>query len=160
MTMQMPDISDFFAALDKTETSPEGRRLLERLGVSAKALEPDPLDKLGRRLYEDLNTGFHLGYADEGKLRNIPYHDVGEGPWVLIHYFFMSGIADNGRYPGPLPYGVTFDMSRADLAKLLGPPATSNAMVEAWPKDGQRLAVNFDPKSGAIKTVGIRVPAK
>lgn len=148
----------FFASLDKAHTSPEGVRLLTQLGISEADFEENPMETLGHRLYEDEAKGLHLDFIDEGKHRNTPMHDVGEGPWVLFQYFFMSGIAGTGRYAGRLPYDIAFDMTRADLAKLLGAPTTSNPMVETWQRDGHRIGVNFDRKSGAIKTVSIQGP--
>lgn len=85
-------------------------------------------------------------------------HDIGEGPWVLFQFFFMSGTSGAGRYAGPLPYAITFDMTRADLAKLFGAPTSSNPVVELWQKGGHRVSVNFDRKSGAIKAVGLQGP--
>lgn len=150
----------FFEALNKPHSSAEGLRLFQELGIAESDLEPNPLDNEGRRLYEDLSRGMHLDYKDEGRLREIPYHDIGEGPWILVHYFFQSGVADTVRYSGALPYGISFDMSRADLTKLLGSPDSSNPMVELWERSDHRIAVSFERKTSAIKTVGIQAPVK
>ncbi len=148
----------FIAALDKAHTSSEGGRLLTAIGISEADLQENPMETVGHRMYEDEARGIQLDFVDEGKRRNTPIHDIGEGPWVLFQFYFMSGAAGGGRYAGALPYGITFDMTRADLAKLLGAPTSSNPMVELWQKEDHRVSVNFDRKSGAIKAVGVQAP--
>jgi hypothetical protein len=149
---------DLIAALDKNHTSPELVRVLKVLGIAEADLEPHPWDKLGGRLVESKERGFQLEFTDEGKHRKLSYHDVGEGPWVLVQVFLRSGVDGGRRYSGQLPYGITFDMTREALAKTLGAPATSKPIVETWQKDGHRVLVNFDRASGSIKSVGLQVP--
>lgn len=150
---------DLTAALDKNHTSPELGRVLHALGIAEADLEPHPWDNLGSRLVESQERGFQLEFTDEGKHRKLPYHDVGEGPWVLVQVFLRSGVDGGGRYPGQLPYGITFDMTREMLAKALGAPTTSKPIVETWQKGGHSVLVNFDRASGSIKSVGLQVPA-
>lgn len=156
--MATPDPTEFLAALDQPHTSAEGARLLEAFGLSVADLQPDPLDTTGGRVYEDKSRGLQLEYQDEGKRREIAYHDIGEGPWVLVQVFLRSAVAGGEAYPGALPYDLRFDMNKQELAQLLGTPTTSNPRVDAWQKDGHRVLVNYDPKSGAIKSVGLQAP--
>lgn len=148
----------FLAALDKAHTSTEGGRLLTALGISEANLQKNPMETVGHRMYEDEARGVLLDFVDEGKRCKTPIHDIGKGPWVLFQFYFMSGAAGGGRYTGALPYGITFDMTRAELAERLGPPTSSNPMVELWQQEGHRVSVNFDRKSGAIKAVGVQAP--
>ena len=156
--MEDIDPALFIAALDKAHTSTEGGRLLRALGISEADFRKNPMEKVFHRMYEDEARGVQLDFVDEGRRRRTPIHDVGKGPWVLFQFYFMAGAAGSARYTGALPYGITFDMTRADLAKLLGAPTSSNPMVELWQKEGHRVSVNFDRKSGAIKAVGAQVP--
>ncbi|KRB03394.1 hypothetical protein [Lysobacter sp. Root690] len=156
--MATPAPTEFIAALDKPHTSAEGARLLETLGLAEADLQPDPLDEVGGRVYEDKSRALQLEYQDEGRRREIAYHDIGEGPWVLVQVFLRSAVAGAEAYPGPLPYGLHFDMSKQQLAQLLGAPDSSDPYVETWQKDGHRVLVNYEPKSGAIKSVGLQAP--
>lgn len=101
MTDLAPDY--LIAALDKAHTSPELRRAVDALGLVGTDLEPHPWHKLGGRLVESRECGFHLEVADAGKHRKLSGRYVSEGPWVLVQVFLRSGVEGGGRYPGQLP---------------------------------------------------------
>lgn len=149
------DPAVFVQAINTSHTSSKGARLFEHLGISERDLKPHPMDEEGGRLLAD-KRGFQLEFDDVGRHRDLPHHDIGEGPWVLVQFFFRSAIDGGTRYEGELPFGVKFDMDRKALAALFGSPTSSDAVVEYWAKQGYDIVVNFDKKSGAIKSVGLQ----
>ncbi|EJN01623.1 hypothetical protein [Phyllobacterium sp. YR531] len=155
--MNYPDPQFIIDALDETHISSRGAHLFEVFNLKEKDLRPDPMSQQGRRIYEDKTRGFQLEYEDEGRRKKIVDHEIGKGPWVLDQFFLRSGISGGNPYPGVLPYGIKFEMNRTELGALLGPPVSSNQRVEIWSRAPIRLLLNYEPKSGAIKSVGMQL---
>ncbi|QDI02512.1 hypothetical protein E4A48_01280 [Xanthomonas cerealis pv. cerealis] len=156
--MNYPDPQTIIDALGKIHDSEQGARLFEALNLKEKDLRPDPLNEQGRRIYEDKTRGLQLEFEDEGQRREIPYHDIGEGPWVLDQVFLRSEKGGGNAYPGVLPYGIRFDMSKNELSDLLGPPTKSSPRVDVWKKEQHKVFINYDMKSGAVKSLGMQPP--
>ena len=81
---------------------------------------------------------------------------------TMIIYNNVKGDENNSwtRYPGELPGGITFDMKREDIEKLIGKPNNSGISKTVGYTDKNMILTynNEDPKKG--KLVNISFPPK
>lgn len=163
-------MEELCAAIGKDTTSPELQQLFLVIGIGVKNLGHYPLRLPDRRLWADDAVGLQLEFKHVGALRDIPYHDIGEGPWVLTDIIFWGRQkpskrkqAPNGIYAGPLPCGLSFDMERDAVRKQVpdGPPQVAglSGEVDVWPlPGGAELLVSYSGEADGIRCVSIGIP--
>lgn len=169
--MMYPDLDDYIAALGKEHVHKMVRGLLDLLGVKEEGLINPFGTETGHRNVVRKDLGVQLDFEDIGLSVDIPYHDIGDGPWLLKQVVFWSGKRNEWHpYSGGLPYGVRFDMTREDLLSLLSLPQSGHQIngvrvSDRWSFEhavwGQiELLANYDLKTGAILGFALRTPIK
>jgi len=158
--MNYPSIKQVMDALGKHTENPEVMSLFDTLGISEANLK-SVADLNNRKSWADTDFEIRLNFEDIGSLIDIPYHDIGEGPWVLTDVFFWSDVIKETKqsYGGPLPYGINFSMNKNEVQKLFSEPRIiDNERVDAWMKGEHRLVVNYDIKSKKIRSISLGLP--
>lgn len=159
-----PEIPEIYAAIGKDSESPELKLIFSKIGIEVKNLDDYQLGIKGQRLWSDDSAGLQLEFKDVGVLRNIPYHDIDEGPWVLTDVIFWGWQKEtNSSYEGPLPYGLNFSMNREAVRKTvsrdLGQPQVFgfSENVDMWMLGAVEMTVDFDGERG-IRCISLDMP--
>lgn len=147
---------DLILVLGKTHDSAEGQAILSALGLEKSPLNNPYGTEIGCRTITSLDSGVNIGLEDIGVIEDIPYHDVGEGPWVITEIWLRSGITHGGAYQGSLPHSISFEMRQDDVRELLGAPDISG-VADVWKMGLYRLAVNYNPATRKITSVGLQM---
>lgn len=133
--MKSLNIDDIFTAIGQDSDSPELQRIFSSLCIDEKDLEKYPMSLEGRRLWSNQNAGLQLEFKDIGLIRDIPYHDIDEGPWVLTKFIFWGRRKKGNPYDGPLPYNLDFSMSRQDVREKMDNYGLGKATVLGFSED-------------------------
>ena len=158
--MNYPSIDQVIAAIGKHTENPEVISLLDTLGISESDFEPIA-GLNSHKLWIDGNHEIQLQFKDIGSLTDIPYHDIGEGPWVLTDVIFWSDVVKETKqsYGGPLPYGANFSLNKKEVQALFSEPRVNdNDRVDSWNLGDHRLVINYEPKIQKIRSISLKTP--
>lgn len=155
--MKHPSVENFLAAIGKTHDTAEVQNIFSHLDITEKDLGEYLKSLPERRLWVNMDDGMQLDFEDIGVRRGIPYHDIGEGPWVLTGVIMWAAPESRKPYGGPMPLGIQFSMSREEVGlKVPSEKLMSSARVDAWVMEGYELVVNYHEESQSIRCVSIR----
>jgi len=82
-------------------------------------------------IWESYEKGLQLNFEDEGELVEKPYHDPGDGPFILTCLTFWGGDEDFTSYSGPLPKGIKMTDDQKTILNNAGNPDEKNEF-NAW----------------------------
>ncbi|UKB85832.1 hypothetical protein LF887_09480 [Chryseobacterium sp. MEBOG06] len=164
--MNFPSIEEFISAIGRDSDSSELQLIFSKIGIKIKNLDDYRLDVKGQRLWSDDSAGLQLEFKDIGILREIPYHDIDEGPWVLTDVIFWGWREKtNSCYTGALPYGLDFSMSRASvrekISRELGQPEILGFSdnIDMWVLGTMKIAIDYAGKKG-IRCISLGMPVE
>ena len=120
MTIKYPTPEQFMAALGKTHDSPEVKFVFEAMGVTWSDVKKFSKD-LETRIYQSNELGFGFTFEDEGKIYEKPYHDIGDGPFIMTDCAFWGFNDETEVYLGTLFKDLQFSESLKGAEKKLGP---------------------------------------
>lgn len=163
--MKLPDIDVVIQAVGQDTSSASMSRLLLELEIGEVDFRRYPFNLAGRRIWTDSEGSLQLEFKDIGLLKDIPYHDLDDGPWVLTDAIFW-GVRKNKRaYAGSLPHGVSFSMLRPHVRERLAVLGAGNAVemgfsgeVDIWWVSGLELTVDFSGPGDSIRCVSVGIP--
>ncbi len=163
--MKLPDIDVVIQAVGQDTSSASISRLLLELEIGEVDFRRYPFNLAGRRIWTDSEGSLQLEFKDIGLLKDIPYHDLDDGPWVLTDAIFW-GVRKNKRaYAGSLPHGLSFSMPRPHIRDRLGALGAGNAVemgfsgkVDIWWVSGLELAVDFSGPGDSIRCASVGIP--
>lgn len=163
--MKLPDIEVLIQAVGQDTNSVFLSRLLLELEIGEVDFLRYPFNLAGRRLWTDKENALQLDFKNVGLLRDVPHHELDDGPWVLTKAAFW-GIRKNKRaYSGPPPYGLNFSMLRQHVRERLTALDAGGAMemgfsgeVDIWGISGLELAVVFSCPDDSIRCIAVGVP--
>lgn len=163
--MNLPDLDVVIQAVGQDTSSASLSRLLLELEIDEADVSRNPLKLTGRRLWTDEEGTLQLNFKDIGLLKDIPYHDLDEGPWVLTTAVFWASGKNKCAYSGPLPHGLNFSMSRQHVRERLaalnaGNPTVTglSGNVDIWRIRGLEFNVNFSGPGDSIRCVSVGIP--
>ncbi len=99
--------------------------------------------------------GFSLIFTDEAMFLGKAKQIIGVSPLYFAVIFLYAGGKDGySSFPGELPAGIRFDLTREDLINLLGEPSwqrqnsTGGAGVDRWDeKSRYRIHITYSPEA-------------
>ncbi|WP_254051615.1 hypothetical protein [Stenotrophomonas sp. ZAC14D1_NAIMI4_6] len=163
--MNLPNIDVVIQAVGQDTSSAFLSRLLLELEIGEVDFRRYPFNLAGRRIWTDSEGALQLEFKDVGLLKDIPYHDLDDGPWVLTNVVFWASEKNKRAYSGPLPHGLNFSMSphhvRERFAALnAGTPVEAgiSGNVEIWSIGGMEFKVNFLGPGDSIRCVSVGIP--
>lgn len=135
--------------------------------LTGLALDEDDFDAY----VEKQEFGFCLLFTDEAKFLGFSNQPIGQGELYFSTVFFYSENKDNySEYKSDLPFGLSFNDTRQDVLKKLGPQswqrlAKDGARVisDRWdnlPDVPYRLHVTYDSQTGKISILSASIPDK
>jgi hypothetical protein len=132
-------VTSLISLLGKAHMDPSVKQALISLGMDLKKVRLKRGDVDMNMVAE--NYGIEIEFADQNKYRTNGAFP--EGALVLGAIFFSPASQSS---VGSLPYGMHFDMTRSQVATLLGNPAWSSpvAPIDRWRQDARDLTVRFD----------------
>ena len=155
--MTMPDGQSIAAVLGKSSDSTEVQDLLNQLGAKPPKLKKGDVDA-----YVVLDKqGLDLMFSDEAYVTKRSDLAIGEGKLLFMTAWFKAADPPTiATYAEPLPHGLDFGKSQADLHQLLGEPEWANPDVhrERWTIDGHQLLVRYTDKMSGLELVIVTVP--
>ena len=157
--MNYPSIEQVITAIGKHTENLDVITFLSTIGISESDFNIIE-DLKDRKEWADSDCKLQLDLKDVGSLTNIPYHDVGEGPWVLTDITFWSIVNSTTKqsYSGTLPYGLNFAMSKKEVQALISEPRVKDSeRVDSWEINNHKLVVNYDPKNQKIRCIGLSI---
>ncbi|HCF2456942.1 TPA: hypothetical protein NIA41_000498 [Pseudomonas aeruginosa] len=162
--MKHPSIEDIFQAVGKDSESAPLQTIFSCLEIGVDQLRKYPANIKGRRIWSSDAGGLQLEFKDIGLLREIPYHDVDEGPWVLTNVIFWGEQEGSDiAYGGPKPYELDYSMDRDTvrsimLSKNMGAPSILGVAgnVDMWAIGSTEVKVNYS-KSKGIRSISVGV---
>ncbi|HCF2456943.1 TPA: hypothetical protein NIA41_000499 [Pseudomonas aeruginosa] len=162
--MNYPSIDNFFLAIGQDSDSAPLQAVFSSLGIGVSCLEKYPMNLEGLRIWSNLDASLQLEFKDIGLIRDIPHHDIDEGPWVLTDVIFWGWQKEtNSSYEGPLPCGLNFSMSRESVREIvsrdLGQPQVFgfSENVDMWMLGAIEMTVDFDGERG-IRCISLDMP--
>jgi hypothetical protein len=158
--MSYPSPPQVVAALAKAIDSSQVAQVLAALGVSWVDTKPMMKD-LTPRFVEAASKGFTISFDDEGVLLNKPFHDDGDGPYVVTSFTFWGYKKNFTPYPALLPFDLLFGDTRAIAAQKLGTPTTEDEEwgVHTWVTPECRLSIEWaKPKQISAVTLWMLRP--
>ncbi|WP_313441729.1 hypothetical protein [Stenotrophomonas sp.] len=163
--MNLPNIDVVIQAVGQDTSSARLSRLLLELEIGEVDFRRYPFNLAGRRIWTDSEGALQLEFKDVGLLKDIPYHDLDDGPWVLTNVVFWASEKNKRAYSGPLPHGLNFSMSRHHVRERFsvlnaGTPVEAGISdnVEIWSIGGLDFKVNFLGPGDSIRCVSVGIP--
>ncbi|QDI02514.1 hypothetical protein E4A48_01290 [Xanthomonas cerealis pv. cerealis] len=157
--MNYPEPQHLVDTIGKDTDDARVQAIFGKFGITLDQLRPLSKKLKGQLRWSDFDHGIHMGFNDVGLLKKIPYHDVDEGPWVLVDVAFWAKGESKVDYAGPLPFGLNFAMSRNEVKRHLStnslPDCTSYGDVDVWICNGVELAADFGGENGRIRCFGL-----
>lgn len=116
------------AAIGAGVDSSAAREFFEYLGIEWKdfTLLDKDLQLFG---CESKSDGYTIQARDEGFLRELPFHDAGDGPFVITEITFWGFKKKFQKYGGELISDINFSSTFAEVKAKLGEPL-SQAVVD------------------------------
>ena len=163
--MNYPDIDDLFSAIGQHSNSTALKTVFASLGIGVKNLQKYPFNLKGLRIWSAPGTGLQLEFKDVGLIEDIPYHDIDEGPWVLVKIRFWAQPDKKSKpYTGPMPYGLNFSMARNVVRETMEVGGLGQAViigshgnVDSWVDRSVRVAVGY-LDGGLIRSLSFAMP--
>lgn len=127
--------------------------LLDKLMYFGAKVPISTEEILDNHYLELKSAGISFAFEKEDEARHPLPYSVTSGALILTSVN-AYGASEPGYTPfaGDLPGGITFDMSRAAVAKRLGKPDWSSPMfpVDRWHATDHRLIVDFLKESSVV----------
>jgi hypothetical protein len=104
--------------------------------------------------------GMTLEMTDEAYLRRLKDQDIGEGALILTAVdAYLERRKSRDLYTGELPYGLSANMTRAEVQDVLGSPVRSHEDIPAdiWTRDGLEVTAGFT-KELKLAHLALEVP--
>jgi hypothetical protein len=144
------DSEIFVACVGKYEDSPEVQALLASMGQKKKLKMPS--DDIDVRI-DLLTQGVTLIFEPESR----------KSSQLLMTgvQFFSDAEKDYKTFQGPLPGGVVFAETQAEVIAKLGKPSFSRkGRYDAWRINGQVLSVAYSKTYKTVSMVSFEMPEK
>jgi hypothetical protein len=141
----------------KASDSPEVQGWLKELKAPAPRLKKG--DTTANVLSPKL--GLEVVFTDEAFLTGRRDLAIGEGALLLTAIMLKSSrVPDFADYAGPLPKGIVFGDTPAQVQKKMGaPPKVHNFLPsESWNVDGLQLIVRYDDAKTGVEQVSLSAP--
>jgi hypothetical protein len=149
----MIDPQRFFKLIGKPSDSPEVTQLLSELSA------PKPrLKKKDVTTYVALpKLGIDLAFNDEAHHAKRKDIAIGEGALILVSVALRSNVPKYTDYAGPLPQGLSFGDTQAQVHQKLGAPKELHDFlpVEFWAVKRCKLSVTYDEKKTKVEEVSV-----
>lgn len=162
--MNHPSIDDFFLAIGQDSESSPLQAVFSILGIGVSSLEKYPMDLKGLRIWSNLDAGLQLEFKDVGLIKEIPYHDIDEGPWVLERVIFWGQRKKKKSYTGPMPYGLDFSMAREAVREAMANCGLGQATVtgsaggvDVWVDKSVKVAIGY-VEEGGVRSISMGIP--
>ena len=144
---------DLVALINRPVTDPSVRQLLAFAGVAERKLKI----KRGESdaAIDCPKHGMVLNFEETDSDQDLP-----EGALILSAIHAMaSGVEGHIGFKGALPLGLTFDLRRPHVSKLLGKADWSSPVlpIDRWNRDGYQVVVEFfDGADGTVASVVVQ----
>ncbi|WP_416056714.1 hypothetical protein [Stenotrophomonas maltophilia] len=163
--MNLPNMDVVIQAIGQDTSSELLSRLLLELEIGEADFCRYPFNLAGMRLWTDSEEALQLEFKDIGLLKDVPYHDLDDGPWVLTDAIFWGARKDKRAYAGSLPHGLSFSMLRPHVRERLAVLGAGDAVemgfsgeVDIWWVSGLELAVDFSGPGDSIRCISVGLP--
>ena len=130
MTIKYPTPEQFMAALGKSHDSPEVKLIFDVLGIVWGEVQKYDRD-LETRIYQSNELGVGFTFEDEGEVYEKPYHDSGDGPFIMTDCAFWGFNDETKPYVGPLFKNIKFSESLNQAIKKNRPSHTGERRIDA-----------------------------
>jgi hypothetical protein len=155
----MTEAETLVGLLGKSSDSPEVAAWLSQAGA-----KPPKLPKGDTDAYVVLkDRGLELMFTDEAKHQMRNDIAIGEGALILSNVRFNSAAVPEFKpYAGPLPYGLAFPNSQADVQRVLGKPEQSNPRLrmDRWTREPHRAFAKYKEGLGELESFNVQLPPK
>ncbi|HBN8564159.1 hypothetical protein ACM7D6_00390 [Pseudomonas aeruginosa] len=162
--MNYPSIDNFFLAIGQDSESAPLQAVFSSLGIGVSSLEKYPMNLKGLRIWSNLDAGLQLEFKDVGLIKDMPHHDIDEGPWVLERVIFWGQRKKKRPYVGPMPYGLNFSMSREAVREAMANSGLGQATVtgstggvDVWIDGAVKVAVGYFEEAG-VHSISMGMP--
>ena len=80
------------------------------------------------------------------KKAGVEIHAEAKSKRVVSIFLYAGGRDGFQRYPGSMPYGITFDMKQPVARTCVpGTPIRSDSEGECWDEEDRRIILSYDP---------------
>ena len=162
--MNYPSVEVLVAAVGQDSESPALHQLFSELKIGEENLEKYPMNLAGRRLWWNEATRLQLELKSIELLKDIPSHNIDQGPWVLTKLTFWGVHKKNGAYAGPIPYELDFSMVRDSIRNKMLNIGLGQATVlgfsedvDMWQMEKVEITVEYFDDNDAIRCISIGV---
>ncbi len=95
--------------------------------------------------WDSYEKGLQLDFEDEGELLDMPYHDPGEGPFILTNIGFWGGVDEFTAYSGPLLKGIKMtDDQDTVLEKIASPDEQNEFGIWIWYGTNYQMTIEWE----------------
>jgi len=146
------DFESWTRLFGKSQDDPAVKAALRDAGVK----KVPKLDEDETRVQIELKGhGLEVKLTDEAFLKQLEDQDLGEGPLILSSV--LARCRGRDHYVGKLPYGLSCEMSRRDVQKLLGPPNSTDddVPVDIWKLETFELVINYTSEGKSIANLSL-----
>lgn len=152
------DLDDWKRLFGKSQDDPAVKAALTAAGLKRiPKLEEDDTDVRCPLK----GTGLELVMTDEAFLKDLSDQEIGEGP-LIVSGVLAKCSKSHGRdlYLGKLPNGLSSDMSREDVRKVLGRPTSmdEDLFVDVWTGKQLEIVVRYTRSGESISTFALMLP--
>ena len=128
---------------------------LNQLGLSWIDLKVSDKDIMNRfKELKDYAIG--INFEDIGQLRDVKFHDIGDGPYILEKitcWGYNKNFSGQANFPVD---GLSFDSSIEDVIAKLGPPSKRSDDATRpiqWLREGYKLVIQWTEDPRKIRNI-------